>query len=84
MKQKIIDRLQQQLAPGMIRDIRFKLGDFNQAGAVGYVEPPPELSAEEQEMIARQTASIQDPELRESLRDLFTAGRRQKKKREGF
>ncbi len=82
-KQKILDRLQQKLAPGMIKDIRFKLGATQKDRAGGYGSaPPPELSAEEQEMIARQTASIQDPELRESLRDLFIAGRRQKKKRE--
>jgi len=84
MKQKILDRLQQNLAPGMVRDIRFKQGDFKQAGPGGYAEPMPELSAEEQEIIARQTASIEDPELRESLRNLFSAGSRQKKKREGF
>jgi len=85
LKQKILDRLQQKLAPGTIKDIRFKLGAMQRDRAGGYGSaPPPELSAEEQEMIARQTASIQDPELRESLRDLFTAGRRQKKKREGL
>lgn len=83
LKQKIIDRLQQKLAPGMIKDVRFKLGSMQKDRAGGSA-PPPELSAEEQEMIARQTASIQDHELRESLRDLFTAGRRQKKKRDGL
>lgn len=84
MKQKILDRISQRLAPGTIREIRFKLGDLQPAGAGGYVEPAPELSAEEQEMIARQTASIEEPGLRESLRNLFTASKRQKKKREDF
>lgn len=82
LKQKILDRLQQKLAPGIIRDIRFKMGTCKHTGAGSYADPPPELSAEEQEMIARQTASIEDPELRESLQNLFTAGKRQKKKRE--
>lgn len=85
LKQKILDRLQQKLAPGMIKDIRFKLGDCKRAGAGGHgSEPLPELSAEEKEKIARQTGSIEDPELRESLRNLFIAGSRQKKKREGL
>ena len=83
MKQKILDRLQQKLASGTVRDIRFKLGDIPQAGAGVYVEPLPQLSDEEKEIIARQTAAITDQGLRESLQNLFSASRRRKKKGEG-
>ena len=84
MKQKILDRINQTLAPGTIREIRFKLGDIQQAGAGCYEEPLPQLTEEEQETIAQHTASIEDQGLRESLQKLFTASRRRKKKGEGF
>ena len=84
MKQKILDRINQTLAPGTIREIRFKLGDIQQAGAGCYEEPLPQLTEEEQEIIAQHTASIEDQGLRESLQKLFTASRRRKKKGEGF
>jgi hypothetical protein len=83
MKQKILDRINQTL-PGTIREIRFKLGDIQQAGAGCYEEPLPQLTEEEQEIIAQHTASIEDQGLRESLQKLFTASRRRKKKREAF
>ncbi len=84
MKQKILDRINQRLASGTIREIRFKLGDIQQAGAGCYEEPLPQLTEEEQEIIAQHTASIEDQGLRESLQKLFTASRRRKKKGEGF
>ena len=84
MKQKILDRINQTLAPGTIREIRFKLGDIQQAGASCDEEPLPQLTEEEQEIIAQHTASIADQGLRESLQKLFTASRRRKKKGEGF
>jgi hypothetical protein len=84
MKQKILDRINQTLAPATIREIRFKLGDIRQAGAGCYEEPLPQLTEEEQEIIAQHTASIEDQGLRESLQKLFTASRRRKKKGEGF
>jgi hypothetical protein len=84
MKQKILDRINQTLAPATIREIRFKLGDIQQAGAGCYEEPLPQLTEEEQEIIAQHTASIEDQGLRESLQKLFTASRRRKKKGEGF
>ena len=84
MKQKILDRINQTLAPGTIREIRFKLGDIQQAGAGCDEEPLPQLTEEEQEIIAQHTASIEDQGLRESLQKLFTASRRRKKKGEGF
>jgi hypothetical protein len=84
MKQKILDRINQTLAPATIREIRFKLGDIQQAGAGCYEEPLPQLTEEEQEIIAQHTASIADQGLRESLQKLFTASRRRKKKGEGF
>jgi len=84
MKQKILDRINQTLAPATIREIRFKLGDIQQAGAGCDEEPLPQLTEEEQEIIAQQTASIEDQGLRESLQKLFTASRRRKKKGEGF
>jgi hypothetical protein len=84
MKQKILDRINQTLAPATIREIRFKLGDIQQAGAGCDEEPLPQLTEEEQEIIAQHTASIEDQGLRESLQKLFTASRRRKKKGEGF
>ena len=84
MKQKILDLINQTLAPATIREIRFKLGDIQQAGAGCYEEPLPQLTEEEQEIIAQHTASIEDQGLRESLQKLFTASRRRKKKGEGF
>jgi hypothetical protein len=84
MKQKILDRINQTLAPATIREIRFKLGDIQQAGAGCYEEPLPQLTEEEQEIIAQHTASIEDQGLRESLQKLFTASRRRKKKGEEF
>jgi hypothetical protein len=84
MKQKILDRINQRLASGTIREIRFKLGDIQQAGAGCYEEPLPQLTEEEQEIIAQHTASIEDQGLRESLQKLFTASRRRKKKGEEF
>ena len=84
MKQKILDRINQTLAPGTIKEIRFKLGDIQQAGAGCDEEPLPQLTEEEQEIIAQHTASIEDQGLRESLQKLFTASRRRKKKGEGF
>ena len=84
MKQKILDRINQTLAPGTIKEIRFKLGDIQQAGAGCDEEPLPQLTEEEQEIIAQHTASIEDQGLRESLQKLFTASRRRKKKGQGF
>jgi hypothetical protein len=84
MKQKILDRINQTLASRTIREIRFKLGDIQQAGAGCDEEPLPQLTEEEQEVIAQHTASIEDQGLRESLQKLFTASRRWKKKGEGF
>jgi hypothetical protein len=84
MKQKILDRINQTLAPATIREIRFKLGDIQQAGAGCDEEPLPQLTEEEQEVIAQHTASIEDQGLRESLQKLFTASRRRKKKGEEF
>ena len=79
LKENILEKLNRELKGAKLKDIRFKIGPVPQTGDV-FCEPLPSLNAEEVESIRRETASIADPELRETFQRVIAAHLKNKKK----
>ena len=81
MKQQILERLTQSCESSGVKDIRFKLGKISQRMGTYDDEMAPELNEEEQAMIKKQTANVEDEEIRASLQSLFSTDLKNKKKK---
>jgi len=80
MKQQILERLTQSCESSGVKDIRFKLGKISQRMGSYDEEIAPELNEEEQAMIKKQTANVEDEDVRASLQSLFSTDLKNKKK----
>ena len=81
MKDQILEKLNPRLSEkNRLKEIRFKIGALPQAFSRASAEPLPALSAQEQEQVAHETASIHDPELREIFQGVVSAHLRNKKR----
>ena len=80
MKQQILERLNQVCESSGVKDIRFKLGKISQRMGSYDEEIVPELNEEEQAMIKKQTANVEDEDVRASLQSFFSTDLKNKKK----
>jgi len=76
LKPRILARLNEALGKELLRDLFLRRGAIDQAPTQVTIEPPPtwlqiKLSEAELNEIESSVASIPDPELRDSLRDLL-------------
>lgn len=91
MKEEIIGKLNQLLAPEEVRDLRFSIGEIPAAPPGGTAGPAPDpdlppLAGRDRTMILNSLDGIRDPELREILERVMAreiGRRREREKRRG-
>jgi len=80
LRDKILEKVNNELDSTQIKEIRFKIGPLPGSAHKTYSEQIPSLTKEEMEKVKQQASSIQDPDLRQSFQRVMAAYLKNKKR----